>query len=48
MLDDMITIPLEEYEALRSSAKFLACLTACGVDNWDGFDYAQEMMEEDG
>ncbi len=25
---------------------FLECLEACGVDNWDGFDFAHEMMAE--
>ena len=29
-------------------AEFLDCLKACGVDNWDGYFDAQEMMWPEG
>ena len=29
-------------------AEFLDCLKACGVDNWDGYSDAQEMMWPEG
>ena len=35
---------------VNEKAEFLDCLKACGVDNWDGYSDAQEMMwpeEED-
>ena len=35
---------------MSEKADFLDCLQACGVDNWDGYSDAQEMMwpeEED-
>lgn len=33
-------------EACEERERFLECLEACGVDNWDGIDYAFEMMDE--
>ena len=33
-------------EELENRELFLNCLEAAGVDNWDGFDYAHDMMEE--
>ena len=42
-----ITISLEEYNTLKNEAEFLSCLEACGVDNWDGYSDACEMMEEE-
>ena len=32
---------LDDY---KSDQKFLNALMAAGVDNWDGYDYAQEML----
>lgn len=34
---------LEEYD---EDIHFLECLRACGVDNWEGYDMAREMMLE--
>ena len=42
---ETITIPLEEYQDLQESSKFLSCLEAAGVDNWDGYDYALEEFQ---
>ena len=44
--DKTITISVEEYEELKSDADFLNLLIAAGVDNWDGYEYAQEMSED--
>ena len=33
-------------EKLEEDAKFLQALYACGVDNWDGIDFAHEMVED--
>lgn len=33
-------------EKLEEREHFLECLEACGVDNWDCFDFAHEMMDE--
>lgn len=37
----------EDYQVMIDDQIFLQCLQAAGVDNWDGYEYAQEMMEED-
>ena len=42
-----IKIARDEYENLIQSDDFLRALQAAGVDNWDGYDLAQEMMEGD-
>lgn len=36
----------DRVEVCEEREHFLECLEACGVDNWDGFDFAHEMMEE--
>ena len=41
-----ITISKEEYEELLKDSQFLDCLRGAGVDNWDGYDHAMEMMQE--
>jgi hypothetical protein len=41
-----VTIPAEEYyQLMRDSAK-LTALEAAGVDNWDGYDYAMELLNQ--
>ena len=42
----MVTISKLEYDQLLENSEFLECLEAAGVDNWSGYDYASEMMEE--
>lgn len=41
-----VTISQEEYENLLKRDRFLSCLEGSGVDNWDGYDFAIEMMED--
>jgi hypothetical protein len=41
-----VTITVQEYEELLAESLFLQALIGCGVDNWDGYDDAQEMLEE--
>ena len=43
---EMVTITKEEYEDLLSGAHWLSCLESAGVDNWQGIDFAYEIMEE--
>ena len=45
-MSDTITITVEEYEKLQFDSKFLSALESAGVDNWDGYEVAQEQMEE--
>lgn len=42
----MITLSLEDYAKLLADQQFLEALRAAGVDNWEGYEYAQEMLEE--
>lgn len=44
---EMVEITKEEYEELLEDSKFLICLQGAGVDNWDGYSYAQEMMDQE-
>lgn len=34
-------------DQLEEDNNFLNCLKQAGVDNWDGYEYAQELLEED-
>lgn len=45
VIDDQVHIPRNEYEELLADSKWLAALEAAGVDNWDGIDFAQEIMK---
>lgn len=40
-----ITIPQERYDELVEAEEFLNALQNAGVDNWEGYDIAQESME---
>lgn len=42
-----ISIPEEEYKQMVQDIKFLDALRAAGVDNWSGYDYALDILEED-
>ena len=48
MSEEMVAIPKSVYEGLVRSHKFLQCLEAEGVDNWDGYSRAyREAYPED-
>jgi hypothetical protein len=47
MSEETVTIPKTEYESLQKEAKFLEALRAAGVDNWEGWDYAIDILNED-
>lgn len=44
--DETVTICKEEYDDLISDEKLLRALIDAGVDNWEGYEEAQNMMEE--
>ena len=46
MSEETVTISKEEYDKLNDSERFLNALEAAGVDNWDGYGYAQDILEE--
>lgn len=43
----MIQIPMNEYTRLMEEHSFLACLMAAGVDSWEGYEYAQQLMDNE-
>lgn len=47
MAEPMVTITEREYESLLEDSKWLRALENAGVDNWDGVDFARELLEED-
>lgn len=42
--EEMVTISKKEYSELLENTEFLNALQAAGVDNWDGFDYAIDIL----
>lgn len=47
MEEETITISLKRYEELLVTEKFLRALEGAGVDNWEGYDFAIDSMQED-
>lgn len=43
--EEMVTITKEEYDELNEDSKFLQCLYSAGVNNWDGYEVAQDMND---
>jgi len=46
MTEEMITITKEKYGELVERCRFLDCLEAAGVDNWQGHEEAIDMYQE--
>lgn len=47
MSNETVTIAKSEYDQLLKDSALLSCLEACGVDNWQGWDDAINMMDEE-
>ena len=47
MSEETVTISKKEYEYLLEDRKWRIALENAGVDNWEGYDYARELMNED-
>ena len=45
-MNDTVTISKEEYDSLLEASDKLLALEGAGVDNWEGYDEAMEMMRE--
>jgi PHD/YefM family antitoxin component YafN of YafNO toxin-antitoxin module len=43
---ETVTISKEEYESLLEDSNKLLALEGAGVDNWEGYGYAIELLEE--
>ena len=44
--DGTVTLTRKEYDELEEAQAFLICLEGAGVDNWDGYEIAQDVMED--
>lgn len=42
----MVQVPLKDFQQFVEDSNFLAALYAVGVDNWEGYDEAQNFLEE--
>lgn len=42
--EETVTISNWEYQELLESARMLDALICVGVDSWDGYEMAQEML----
>ncbi len=43
--DSTTTVLTSDYDKLLEESRFLDALRAAGVDNWDGYDEAQTILE---
>jgi hypothetical protein len=46
MNKETVTIPKNEYDQLVEDQKFLRALRNAGVDNWEGFEYALDELDD--
>ena len=44
---ETVTITKEEYASLLASEEMLLALEGAGVDNWDGYEFALENLDEE-
>ena len=44
--EKMVSIPEKEYQWLKDRNDWLCCLESAGVDNWSGFEHAQQLADE--
>lgn len=47
MKNETVTISKQEYLTLLEDSEMLEALRAAGVDNWEGFNYAVEIFQEE-
>lgn len=45
--DGTYTLSYDEYDYLQGRSDWLAALEAAGVDNWEGYDHANRILEGD-
>lgn len=43
---ETVTITMSEYEELLEDSRFLSALEAAGIDNWEGYDYAKDILRD--
>lgn len=47
MNEETVTISKKEYESLLEDRKWRIALENAGVDNWEGYSFACELLNED-
>lgn len=45
-MSETVTISKERYAELLDAEFWVQCLESAGVDNWCGYDYAQEEYQQ--
>lgn len=43
-VDELLFKLGKELEDLKERDQWLSCLEAAGVDNWEGYDYAKDLV----
>jgi len=46
IMKNVVTMSLERYRILVEAEETLSALQAAGVDDWDGYDNAQDILED--
>jgi len=46
MNEETVTISKKEYESLKEDARWRQAYECAGVDNWQGCDFANELLQE--
>lgn len=44
--ENVVIILESDYKRMQEDVRFLRALETAGVDNWDRFSYAQEILED--
>lgn len=44
---EKVVISKKEYESLLEDSKWVSALENAGVDNWEGIDFAREILSEE-
>lgn len=42
-----VSVSLEEWAALQEDSRVLSALRAAGVDQWSGYDHAQQILQRE-
>lgn len=45
--EETITLTKDDYDEMCEDLELLNCLRACGVDSWEGWDSAIEMLGQE-
>lgn len=41
----LVHISVDRLNELEDTERFMECLEAAGVDNWEGYDHARDMYQ---